>query len=291
MIMTGASISHIPVMLNEVADKLITDKSGFYIDATFGDGGHTRALLENTTRDALILGIDRDSTAIARGRCIFDTEQRLILRHGKFSALAQIAHEFERKVSGILMDLGISSRQLDNPQRGFSFLEDGPLDMRMDAGEGMTVSQWLASASRQEITKVLTEFGEEPDAAKIAEAIIEYRGNNDIHSTSQLTALILRCKPKRTLGGTHPATRVFQSFRIFINQEIQELKQALSGAVDILTSGGRLAVISFHSLEAREVKAIRPRLKMIYKIKPKRQETLINRRSRSAILRVLEKVV
>lgn len=280
---------HIPIMVDQVINNLVTDKNGCYIDATFGDGGHTKALLQHTDKDSLIVGIDRDSTAIARGRCTFSSEQRLILHHGQFSALPEIVQEFNREVNGILLDLGISSRQLDDGERGFSFLHDGPLDMRMDITKGIPLSDWLAKASQQDLTRVLADYGDEPKAATIARAIIDYRKKHKITTSSQLTALILKSKPRGEK--IHPATRSFQSFRIFINQEIEELQQVLDAAPDILVTGGRLAVITFHSIEARLVKQLKSRMKDIYKSKPDRDELLANRRSRSSVLRILEKTV
>lgn len=281
---------HIPIMTEQVIEHLITESNGFYIDATFGQGGHTRALLENTDKDALILGIDRDSTAIAKGRCTFATEQRLILRQGRFSALAEIVNEFKRDVSGILMDVGISSDQLEDAERGFSFSVDGPLDMRMDQTSGMPISEWLTTASAEDIAKILKEFGEEPYADKIAAAIVDYRKSNSIVSTKQLSALIVSCQPRRPLYKHHAATRSFQSLRIFINKELEELRQGLDAAADLLKEGGRLAVITFHSLEGRQAKSLTSRMKLICKAKPNRDEILSNRRSRSAILRVMEAV-
>ncbi len=281
---------HIPIMTDQVVEQLITNTSGFYIDATFGQGGHTRALLDSTDKDALILGIDRDSTAIARGRCLFATEQRLILRQGQFSALAEIVQEFKREVNGILMDVGISSDQLDNPERGFSFSSDGPLDMRMDQQDGIPLSKWLASASVHEIAKVIKEFGEEPYADKIAQAITDYRKTNQILSTKQLSALIVNSQPRRPLNKHHAATKSFQSLRIFINNEMGELRQGLSAASSLLKHGGRLAVITFHSLEGRQVKALVAGLKVVYKTTPSKEEISTNNRARSAVLRVMEKV-
>lgn len=281
---------HIPIMTDQVVEQMITNTKGFYIDATFGQGGHTRALLDNTDEDALILGIDRDSTAIARGRCLFATEQRLVLRQGQFSALAEIVQEFKREVSGILMDVGISSDQLDNPERGFSFAADGPLDMRMDQQTGVPLSEWLANASVEEIAKVIKEFGEEPYADKIAKAIADYRKTNPIVSTKQLSALIVNSQPRRPLNKHHAATKSFQSLRIFINNEMDELRQGLSAASSLLQQGGRLAVITFHSLEGRQVKTLMSGMKLIYKSLPSKDEIANNNRARSAVLRVMEKV-
>lgn len=284
------SAKHIPIMTGQVVEQLITNKNGFYIDATFGQGGHTRTLLENTDKDALILGIDRDSTAIVRGRCLFATERRLILRQGKFSTLADIASEFQREVNGILMDVGISSDQLDDAERGFSFTVDGPLDMRMDQQSGMPLSEWLATASVADIAKVIKDFGEEPYAEKIAAAIADYRRTNSIVSTKQLSALVVNSQPRRPLNKHHAATKSFQSLRIFINNEMDELRQGLNAAAGLLKHGGRLAVITFHSLEGRQVKAIMSGMKLVHKSKPDRSELVSNNRARSAVLRVMEKV-
>ncbi|MBE8182772.1 MAG: 16S rRNA (cytosine(1402)-N(4))-methyltransferase RsmH [Candidatus Portiera sp.] len=284
------SAKHIPIMTDQVVEQLITESNGFYIDATFGQGGHTRALLENTDKDALILGIDRDSTAITRGRCLFATEQRLILRHGHFSALADIAQEFQREVNGILMDIGISSDQLDDAERGFSFSQNGPLDMRMDQESGMPLSEWLASASAADIAKVIKDFGEEPYADRIAAAIVDYRKSNSIVTTKQLSALIVNSQPRRPLNKSHAATRSFQSLRIFINNEMEELRQGLNAAAGLLKNGGRLAVITFHSLEGRQVKDMKFGMKAVYKSKPDRSEILSNNRARSAVLRIMEKI-
>ena len=287
---------HTPIMLKEVVKFLITSFDGFYIDATFGGGGHTNALLQNTSKHALVLAIDQDSEAIKQGEIKFAKQPKLILRHGKFSAMDLFLEDIRRKkqhankeISGILMDLGISSCQMDNAARGFSFSVDGPLDMRMDRSQGMPFSVWLETAKAQDLEEILKNFGNEPRARLIARAIIDYRSKKSITRTKQLASIIVKALPRSPNNKIHPATRSFQAARIFVNQEIKELEDGLNKAVRILRPGGRLAVIGFHSLEHRLVKALGKKLKPIHKIMPTRAEVLANNRSRSSVLRVLEK--
>ena len=276
-------------MVQEVVELLITNKDGFYIDATFGDGGHTQALLSHTSKDALILGIDRDPEAVERGLQRFAAEPKLIIKHGRFSSIDLVVDNIDREISGILMDVGISSCQLDDAERGFSFSVDGPLDMRMDKSTGEPVSAWLQKATLTELEKVLKEFGDEPHARSIAAAIIDYRKKYPITSTKQFAAIVVQAKPRSLAKRIHSATRSFQAVRIFINQEMQELQQGLTKAEEVLQPKGRLAVISFHSLEHRMVKSLTPKMKLIHKVKPSIEEVRANKRSRSSLLRVLEK--
>ena len=310
---------HIAVLLEEVVAQLPVKRDGLYVDATFGEGGHTRALLAHLEDSGRVIAIDRDATAIARGAENFSKEQkakRLFLRHGCFSQLenlvkdviAELPGNLNGEVDGILMDLGISSRQLDDPQRGFSFQEDGPLDMRMDQPEDtkntrldigasngdtaqpLTAAAWLSRASEKELCRVLLEYGEERNASRIAKAIVLYRKDQPLLRTAQLAELIKKTiSPRRLMSKIHPATRSFQGLRIHINNEMEELRQALAAAAKLIKLDGRLAVITFHSLEAHEVKKCRPKFKEVCKVKPSQSEIKANRRSRSAILRVLRR--
>ena len=292
---------------------LALEAGGYYVDATFGRGGHTSLLLQALGREGRVLALDRDPQAIASGRQRFADEMRLTLVHASFSDLGTLvpAHAHERACRGVLFDLGVSSPQLDDPQRGFSFRADGPLDMRMDPTRGEPVAAWIARAGIDEIRQVIATFGEERFARRVAQAIVAARRERALTRTGELAALIAGAVRTRE-PGKHPATRTFQALRMFTNDELGQLERGLSGALDSLAPGGRLAVISFHSLEDRVVKrfmqresqidpalkclpvvpaAAQPRLKLIgRKSRPAPAELQRNPRARSALLRVAERL-
>lgn len=304
---------HIPVLIDEVLEALAPAADGFYVDATFGRGGHTARLLHALGGEGRVLAIDRDPQAIAFGRQRFADEMRLALIHAAFADLRAVVHEHAggRAVRGIFLDLGVSSPQLNEAERGFSFAKDGPLDMRMDPTRGEPVASWLARAGGDEVRKVIAELGEERFARRVAEAILASRRETPITRTAQLAAIVARAVRTRE-PGKHPATRTFQALRIFINDELGQLRTALAAAHDVLAPGGRLAVISFHSLEDRTVKefmreksSVDPVFAGLPVIPPQAQPTMKlvgrkrrageaevarNPRSRSAILRVAEKL-
>ncbi|MHB8813581.1 MAG: 16S rRNA (cytosine(1402)-N(4))-methyltransferase RsmH [Steroidobacteraceae bacterium] len=306
-------VEHIPVLAEEVLGALALEPDGYYVDATFGRGGHTALLLQALGREGSVLAIDRDPQAVAAGERRFANEMRLALVHASFAQIGALvpAHSGGRPCRGVLFDLGVSSPQLDDPARGFSFRADGPVDMRMDPTRGEPVSAWLARASVDEIREVIATFGEERFARRVAEAIVAARRERPIERTRELAELVARAVRTRE-PGKHPATRTFQALRIYINDELGQLEKALSAAADVLSAGGRLAVISFHSLEDRLVKRfmqresqldpalaalpivppqLAPRLKLIgRKLRPSKEEVTRNPRARSALLRVAEKV-
>ena len=292
---------------------LAVETGGYYVDATFGRGGHTALLLQALGREGGVLALDRDPQAIAAGRKRFADEVRLTLVHASFADLGTLvpAHAQNRPCRGVLFDLGVSSPQLDDPQRGFSFRADGPLDMRMDPSRGEPVSAWIARASVDEIRQVIATFGEERFARRVAQAIVAARREHPLDSTRELAALVASAVRTRE-PGKHPATRTFQALRMFINDELGQLERGLAGALEQLAPGGRLAVITFHSLEDRAVKRfmqresqvdpalkalpllpaeVRPRLKLIgRKTRPAPGEVQRNPRARSALLRVAERL-
>lgn len=302
---------HQAVMLREVMDAWPTRRDGFYVDGTFGRGGHSRALLNWLGPDGLLVGIDRDPQAVASGQQLAAGDGRFRIVAGRFDCLEQVVAEVGRPLDGVLLDLGVSSPQLDDPARGFSFLRDGPLDMRMDPGSGESAAQWLARADEKEIADVLFRYGEERKSRRIARLICERRQAAPITRTGELAALI-----QQALGrgepGKHPATRSFQAIRIHINQELQAIEAVLDQALRFLAPSGRLVVISFHSLEDRIVKLFirdhsgrAPRLRgglpgvdekpvqlrpLGKAIRADEQELTRNPRARSAVLRVAEKV-
>jgi len=304
---------HIPVLAAEALAGLALEADGYYVDATFGRGGHTSLLLQALGREGRVLALDRDPQAIAAGRQRFADEMRLTLVHASFADLVTLvpAHAHDRACRGVLFDLGVSSPQLDDPQRGFSFRTDGPLDMRMDPTRGEPVSAWIARAGVDEMRQVIATFGEERFARRVAQAIAAARRTRALTRTGELAALIAGAVRTRE-PGKHPATRTFQALRMFINDETGQLERGLSGALEALAPGGRLAVISFHSLEDRVVKRFmqresqidpalkdlplvpagaRPRLKLIgRKSRPAPAELEKNPRARSALLRVAERL-
>ena len=304
--MADSALTHITVLLNEAVAELLRSSAGAdgaYVDATFGRGGHSRLILSRLSAQGRLLAFDKDLEAIAEARLIKDS--RFAIRHEGFSHLGELP---AGSVDGVLMDLGISSPQIDSPERGFSFRFEGPLDMRMDTTRGQSVADWLATAEVDQITEVIRDYGEERFAFQIAKALVARRQERGpISSTSDLAQLVADTVKTRE-PGQNPATRTFQAFRIFINAELEELEQALEGSLRVLASGGRLVVISFHSLEDRIVKQfmakhskevvdrrvpfaepVKMRLKGQGRVRPSEDEVRGNPRSRSAIMRMAER--
>ena len=249
-------MEHLPVMYAEALQQLAIKQDGIYLDCTFGRGGHSQGILNLLGPGGQLLAFDRDSDAINSDYAqAMLTDERFKLKHSCFSELESIVKNasLAGKIDGILLDLGVSSPQLDNPERGFSFLRDGPLDMRMDGNAGVSAEQWLASVDEKDLVKVLFDYGEERFARRIARAIVEKRAQSPIKTTRQLAELIEDAVPVREKH-KHPATRTFQAIRIEINRELDELKAVLQQSARVLRPGGRLVVISFHSLEDRIVK-------------------------------------
>ena len=246
---------HQPVLLKEALASLSISPSGHYIDATFGRGGHSRAILQQLDEAGRLIAFDQDLEAVDFGRQHFADEPRLTIEHCNFNQVASVVEKYglNGKIDGVLMDLGVSSPQLDDAQRGFSFLRSGPLDMRMDTEQGMTAAQWLARVKLVDLTNVLKKYGEEKFAKRIATAIVKVREQREISETGDLSEIISNAIPVKEKN-KHPATRSFQAIRIYINQELRSIEQGLKGAASVLAKGGRLSVISFHSLEDRIVK-------------------------------------
>jgi 16S rRNA (cytosine1402-N4)-methyltransferase len=246
---------HIPVLSGESMQALGLTADGVYVDATFGRGGHARAILARLGPAGRLLSIDRDPDAVAAGAELAAADARFSIRRARFSELPRILDDagLRGRVNGLLADLGVSSPQLDRAERGFSFNADGPLDMRMDPDTGPSAADWLATAAERDIARVLKDYGEERFAKRIARSICSARQESPINTTGQLAALCERAIPTRE-PGKHPATRTFQALRIQVNGELDELRALLADVCDLLTAGGRLAVISFHSLEDRIVK-------------------------------------
>lgn len=306
--------SHLSVLLNESIDGLAINPDGVYMDATFGRGGHSKQILNRLSEQGRLIAIDRDPTAIQAAKAFAD-DARFSIHHSAFSNLQQVAEELNLvgKIDGILMDLGVSSPQLDDAERGFSFMREGPLDMRMDTSKGMSAAQWLATAEEQDITQVIKEFGEEKFGKRIAHAIVNTRQLTPITTTLQLAKIIDEAVPVKDKF-KHPATRSFQAIRIYINSELDEIKTGLKAALETLAPGGRMAVISFHSLEDRlvkrfmreqsrglnvpaglpirqeEIDAAKAMKTLGKAIKPSPEELEVNVRARSSVLRVAEKL-
>jgi len=245
----------VPVLLDEALAALSIKPDGLYVDATFGRGGHSAAILAQLGPAGRLLAVDRDPAAIEAGRQRFAGDERLSLVHAAFGSLDHALCErgVHGEVDGILLDVGVSSPQLDTPARGFSFSTDGPLDMRMDPTSGVSASQWLGTADERDISKVIRQYGEERFARRIARAIVQARETGPIATTAQLAQLVVAAVPASRLR-IHPATRTFQAIRIYINDELEQLRAVLPICVDALRIGGRCVVISFHSLEDRIVK-------------------------------------
>ncbi|HTT02062.1 MAG TPA: 16S rRNA (cytosine(1402)-N(4))-methyltransferase RsmH [Steroidobacteraceae bacterium] len=304
---------HAPVLVEESLAALALEADGYYVDATFGRGGHTARILEALGGAGRVLAIDRDPEAIASGRRRFADEMRLALEHASFAQLGELvpAYAHGRPCRGVLFDLGVSSPQLDDAARGFSFRADGPLDMRMDPTRGAPVSAWLARASLDEVREVISALGEERFARRIAQAIVDARRTRPLERTTELAALVARTVRTRE-PGKHPATRTFQALRMHVNDELGQLERGLEAALEVLAPGGRLVVISFHSLEDRLVKRFlkraasvdpaldqlpvlpaeaQPRMRLVgRKQRPGAAERARNPRSRSALLRSAEKL-
>jgi 16S rRNA (cytosine1402-N4)-methyltransferase len=303
-----AAWNHSTVLLNEAVDALFSNApdaspapDGTYVDATYGRGGHSSLILSRLSAQGRLIAFDRDPDAVAQAQALTRQDARFSIRHEGFSHLRELP---AASVAGILMDLGVSSPQIDNPERGFSFRFEGPLDMRMDTTRGQSVAQWLVDAEVNTLAEVIREYGEERFAGPIAKAIVARRQERGPISTTTELAQLVADTVKTREPGQNPATRTFQAFRIFINAELEELQQALEASLDVLAPGGRLAVISFHSLEDRIVKQFiakhsrdeydrrKPfaepkvmKLKALGRIKPGAAEVGANKRARSAIMR------
>ena len=308
-----SSNAHVPVLLGPVLEGLNIRANGCYVDGTFGRGGHSRAILERLTANGRLIAIDRDPQAIASASEALLSDPRFELIRGESAQLEKFIDERDLRgsVDGVLLDLGVSSPQLDEAGRGFSFLRDGPLDMRMDPETGISAADWLARVDEKELKRVLKTYGEERSAARIARAIVSARGEAPIETTVQLADIVAAAAPAHGQK-RHPATKSFQAIRVFINGELDQLKSALEQSVNVLRRGGRLCVISFHSLEDRLVKRFiressreseqyrgmpsvppeyRPKLKPVGKlIEATAAEIAANRRARSARLRVAERM-
>ena len=303
-------MEHIPVLLAEALDALAVRPDGVYVDGTFGRGGHSRALLARLGANGRLIALDRDPSAIVAGQAI--TDPRFTLVHARFAEMGAVLEQLGvHGVDGVLLDIGVSSPQLDEAARGMSFRQDAPLDMRMDTSRGETVAQWLARADEADIREVIRDYGEERFASAIAKAIVAARSERPVDTTYQLAQIVAAAVRTRE-AGQHPATRSFQALRIFINQELEELSLVLPQALAALRPGGRLAVISFHSLEDRIVKRYmadqasppqpprnlplradqlpKPTMKLIGRFRAGNDEVTRNPRARSATLRVAEKV-
>lgn len=308
----GAALPHRSVLLDSAVEFLINDPDGAYVDATFGRGGHSRLILRGLGEGGQLLGIDKDPEAIGVARQLADDDGRFSWFHGSFADLeSALSGRGWSQVNGVLMDLGVSSPQLDDAARGFSFMRDGPLDMRMNPQQSPSAAEWLAQADEKDIANVIWRYGEERFSRRIARFIVSRRQEEAIETTRQLAELVAEAVPKKDKH-KHPATRTFQAIRIFINRELEDLEVGLQAAVDRLAPGGRLVVISFHSLEDRVVKrfmrdlARGPQLprgipvtadqeasgfRLIGKAaKAGADEVRDNVRARSAVMRVLERV-
>lgn len=305
--------SHAPVLVEVVIKSLKIQKDGFYIDGTFGRGGHSKEILKILGENGFLIGIDRDPQAIDELDLMFKDDVRFKLIKENMAEINNIVEErsLSGKVNGVLLDLGVSSPQLDQAKRGFSFQKDGPLDMRMDPTKGKSAADWLSKVTERELRSVLFEYGEEKFSSRIAKAIIKNRTSKPIRTTFDLVNVITEAIPKIRFK-KHPATKTFQAIRIFINDELRQLELALNSSLEVLKKGGRLCVISFHSLEDRIVKRFmrnaaketeqyrgmpnvpvefQPKLRVIGKaVRASIEEINVNVRSRSAVLRVAERI-
>ena len=309
--MSVATNNHIPVFLEEAVAALNISSSGAYLDGTLGRAGHSQKIVEQLDSGGRLVALDRDLDALAAGQEVFAGDDRVLLLHGEFSCLEAVlqAADQTQQFDGILLDIGVSSPQLDQAERGFSFMHDGALDMRMDVTKGQTAAEWLARAEEVEIANVIYQFGEEKFSRRIARAIVESRAEQPLLSTLQLAELVSEAIPRHEKH-KHPATRTFQAIRIHINDELGQLQSVLPQAIRLLKQQGRLAVISFHSLEDRIVKRFfrdllkgqpipkripvipdyQAPIKVLGKaIKPSAEELRRNPRARSAVLRVAER--
>lgn len=303
---------HVPVLLDEVLQALALTPGAIVVDATYGRGGHAEEIMKRLDPSGQLLALDRDPQAAQAARRRFGNDERVHVEQTPFSRLGNYCDRsgLSGRVTGVLFDLGVSSPQLDDARRGFSFRHDGPLDMRMDPAGGASAADWLKTVSEQELARIVRDYGEERYARRIARAIVRRRGEQPIATTRELAEIVARAIPGRE-AGKDPATRTFQAIRLHVNRELDELAAALPQAVRVLAAGGRLAIISFHSLEDRMVKrflraeskgpelphklpvttsAFRPRLKLIGRtIRASADEVRRNPRARSAILRVAER--
>lgn len=311
--MKNTDDAHVTVLLDEAVSALITDDNGFYVDATFGRGGHSSSILQRLSSQGSLLGLDKDQAAIYSVSQQLVHDERFELIQASFSQMKDLLAARDKcgDVAGILLDLGVSSPQLDHAERGFSFLHEGPLDMRMDRSQGQTAAEWINQSSETDIADVLKSYGEERFARRIARAITEARMAQAIETTKRLAEIVSAANPAWEKG-KHPATRAFQAIRIYINRELDELDKLLNQVLDVLKVGGRLVVISFHSLEDRRVKRFiqfhekgdswpaklpitqeHMNIRMRSLGKPVRSgasEVSNNPRARSAIMRVAEKI-
>jgi len=309
----SAHVEHETVLLDEAVAELITNPNSLYVDGTFGRGGHSSLILSRLESQGRLIAIDKDPEACAKAVERFGGDSRFEIVRASFADMNELIanKQMMGSVTGVLLDLGVSSPQLDDPERGFSFLRDGPLDMRMNPDEGVSAAEWLSKAEEADISKVLKNYGEERYARRIARAIVEAREEQSITRTAQLAAIVKEANPSWEKG-KHPATRAFQGIRIFINKELEDLESLLSDVLEMLEIGGRLVVISFHSLEDRIVKRfireqergkpiprglpvmekdIVRRMRSVGKArKPGEKEVQGNIRARSAVMRVAEKV-
>ncbi len=306
------NVHHVPVLLKEAVHALKIKQDGLYVDATYGRGGHAKAILEKLGGDGCLVAMDRDHRAIEHANSTLAKDPRCRIVHNTLQNLdkALASLTLDRKANGVLADLGVSSPQLNDPERGFSFMADGPLDMRMDTSTGLDAASWLNGAEESELIQVLREYGEERYARRIARAIVEYRLGQPLLRTKQLADIVCDAVPTREKN-KHPATRTFQAVRLRVNAELDQLSAFLPRAVRVLAEGGRLVIISFHSLEDRLVKRfmreqargdiypaglpvtaghLKPLLKMVAKpCRPSQHEVEANPRARSAVLRVVER--
>lgn len=306
--------AHIPVLLTESVEMLAINPDGCYIDGTFGRGGHSALILQALSAKGRLIGVDKDPAAIAVGEALAAVDPRFSIAQCSFADMVAVATDRDclGDVDGVLLDLGVSSPQLDEAERGFSFQKDGPLDMRMDPTSGISAAEWLATAEQDEIATVIKTLGEEKYGKRIARAIVEQREDKPLTTTLELAVLVDKASPTREKN-KHPATRTFQAIRIHINNELTDIELGLKAVLTVLKVGGRLSVISFHSLEDRIAKqyfrkeakgddypahfAVRaadlnPRVKLISKaVKASDAELDVNPRARSAVLRVVEKLV
>jgi 16S rRNA (cytosine1402-N4)-methyltransferase len=305
---------HQPVLLEEALAGLAVKRDGCYVDGTYGRGGHSAEILARLGPDGRLLALDKDPDAVADGERRFRDDFRFAIKHADFEDMRGLAdkHFGGRAVLGVLLDLGVSSPQLDRADRGFSFSQDGPLDMRMNTAHGVTAAEWLATVGEAELRDALFRYGEEPQSRRIAAAIVRERSSRPIETTAELAELVTRALPRQQGRRTHPATRAFQAIRIAVNDELAALRRGLTEALELLAAGGRLVVISFHSLEDRIVKrfiareakgdpvyaglpdmpaSARPRLEPVGRlIRPGAAELAENPRARSARLRVAVKL-
>jgi len=307
---------HIPVLLEAFVDTLVTDPDGIYVDGTFGRGGHSREILRRLSPNGRLLGIDRDPSAVAEGQRLADSDPRFRIVHSAFDDLeGALADTGWEKVNGIGFDLGISSPQVDNPARGFSFQQSGPLDMRMNPDEGLPLSRLLGQVSERELARIIREYGDERYAQRIANAILAAHRKGDMETTADLENVCFHAVPKQARhGNVHPATRTFQALRMWVNDEIGQIERGIAAAMRHLLPGGRLSVISFHSGEDRLVRDLvelevhpctcppqfpvcvcgrTPTMRWLHKkpIRPDDTEVERNPRSRSSRLRVAEAIV